>query len=364
LRGRGGAGFPTGKKWRAVSLERSPEKFVIANADEGDPGAYIDRFIIEDDPHCLIEALAIAACAVGASKGYVYLRCEYPEAFESLKRAIDEARSAGLLGTGILAKEFTFDIEIVVGRGSYVCGEETALLNSIEGRRPEVRARPPYPTTHGLFGRPTLINNVETLANVPWIIDRGASAYRQLGFSNSHGTKVLSLNSLFNRPGLYEVEFGKTVREIVFEIGGGLKTGGASGVIIGGPLAGIIPPSLFDTPLGFEELHAIGASVGHGGVIAFDSNTSVAELMHHVFSFGAYESCGKCTPCRLGSREVELIFDQAIRGDACRNSGRSELGDLIEALRMTSLCGHGTGLAEFAASVQRYYREELEQCFG
>jgi formate dehydrogenase iron-sulfur subunit len=364
LRGRGGAGFPSGKKWRAVSRELSPEKFVVANADEGDPGAFIDRFIVEDDPHSLVEALAIAAYAVGASRGYVYLRCEYPEAARSLRAAIDEARDANLLGNRILAKEFTFDIEIVIGRGSYVCGEETALLNSIEGRRPEVRARPPYPTTSGLFNRPTLVNNVETLANIPWIIDRGPDAFHRLGFSNSRGTKVLSLNSLFNRPGLHEVEFGKRIGEIVFETGGGLKTGDVRGVLIGGPLAGIIPPPLFDTPLAFEELHEIGASVGHGGVIAFDSHTSIAELMHHVFSFGAYESCGKCTPCRLGSRQVELIFDQVIKDGVTPNSNLSELSELIAALRMTSLCGHGTGLAEFAASIQRYYREELERCFA
>ena len=364
LRGRGGAGFPTGQKWRAVSQQPSSEKFVIANADEGDPGAYIDRFIIEEDPHCLIEALAIAGYASGAVKGYVYLRCEYPAALRSLRAAIDEARHAGLLGNEIIAKEFAFDIEVIVGRGSYICGEETALLNSIEGKRPEVRARPPYPTEQGLFGRPTVINNVETLANVPWIVEHGVEAYRELGFSSSRGTKVLSLNSLFNRPGLYEVEFGKTIREIVFDLGGGLKTGDIKGVVIGGPLAGIIAPSQFDTPLGFEELHEIGASVGHGGVIAFDSHTSIAELMHHVFSFGAYESCGKCTPCRLGSRQVEAMFDEVISKGICPAGKRSDLSEVIEALTMTSLCGHGTGLAEFAASVQRSYREELERCFG
>ena len=219
LRGRGGAGFPTGRKWRAVAQQPAGQKYVVANADEGDPGAFIDRFVIEDDPHCLIEAMMIAAHAVGASKGFIYLRKEYPAAIAVLEEALREAREAGILGTG-------FDLVLFEGHGSYICGEETALLNSIEGRRAEVRARPPYPTESGLWGKPTLVNNVETFANVPWIINHGAEAYAKLGFSKSQGTKVVSLNSLFNRPGLYEVEFGVSLRYIVEELGGGLKTGG------------------------------------------------------------------------------------------------------------------------------------------
>ena len=364
LRGRGGAGFPTGKKWRAVSSEHSTEKFVIANADEGDPGAYTDRFIMEDDPHCLIEGLAIAAYAVGASKAYIYLRNEYPQAHMVLQEAIDEARSAGFLGDNIVKSGFCFDIEVVLGQGSYVCGEETALLGSIEGGRPEARPRPPYPTRHGLFGKPTLINNVETLANIPWIVLDGGEAYRAHGFSKSRGTKVISLNSLFNRPGLYEIEFGVTVREIIENLGGGLRTGGVKGVIIGGPLAGIIPPSLFDTPFGFEELRAIGASVGHGGVVVFDEHTSIAELINHVFAFGAYESCGRCTPCRLGSRRVEQICGQALADGGAALKERAEFDEIVDALAMTSLCGLGSGLAEFAESALRYYGKEVEQCFA
>lgn len=367
LRGRGGAGFPTGIKWRAVSSQAS-ERFIVANGDEGDPGSYIDRFIMEDDPHCLIEALAIAGYAINARKAYVYIRAEYPDALKSVEAAIGEARGAGVLSANDRRPKrnsaFHFDIEVAVGRGSYVCGEETALLNSIEGKRPEVRVRPPYPTERGLFGRPTLVDNVETLATVPWIVKHGGDAYRAIGFSRSRGTKVLSLNSLFNRPGLYELEFGKTLREIVFDMGGGLKTGDVKGVIVGGPLAGIIPPSLLDTPLGFEEMHAIGASVGHGGVVAFDSNTSIAELMHHVFSFGSYESCGKCTPCRLGTSEVERMFRDCLRGTGVKRDRRGALDGLIDALELTSLCGHGSGLAEFARSVMRYYPEELSTCFA
>jgi NADH:ubiquinone oxidoreductase subunit F (NADH-binding) len=363
LRGRGGAGFPTGRKWRAVAQQPTPEKFVIANADEGDPGAYIDRFLLEDDPHALLEGMLLAAYAIGARKGWIYLRNEYPRAGEILRNAIAEARSAGLLGERVLGRDFVFDVDLVVGRGSYVCGEETALIRSIEGRRPEVMARPPYPTEHGLFGKPTLMNNVETLVNVPWIVARGGVAYHALGFSQSRGTKVVSLNSVFVRPGLHEIEFGLTVRQIVEELGGGLRDGAIKGVIIGGPLAGTIPPHLLDTPFGFEELHAIGASVGHGGIIAFDEHTSIPELMHHVFSFGAYESCGECTPCRIGSRRIEEIFGRIVSSGTAPTADFVESQQIMSALKMTSLCGHGGGLGEFADSVLRYYRDALEPCF-
>jgi len=363
LRGRGGAGFPTGKKWRAVAEQKGAEKFVVANADEGDPGAYIDRFLLEDDPHRLIEAMAIAGYAVGAAKGYIYLRKEYPRARMALEQALSEARREGFLGERIVHRDFFFDVELVVGRGSYVCGEETALLNSIEGQRPEVRLRPPYPSESGLFGKPTLINNVETLANIPWIVRHGGEAFQRLGFSNSRGSKVLSLNSLFRAPGLYEVDFGITIRQIVEDLGGGLRNETLKGLIIGGPLAGIIPPHLFDTPLGFNELARIGASVGHGGVIAFDEHTSIAELVHHVFEFGAFESCGKCTPCRLGSRRIEQLFHQILEAGQAPTCEKSKPMEIVSVLAMTSLCGLGTGLAEFAQSALRHYAEELESCF-
>ncbi len=358
LRGRGGAGYPTGRKWRAAAAAVSSEKYVVANADEGDPGAYIDRFLLEDDPQSLIEGMAIAGYAIGARQGRVYLRKEYPAAEASLRRALAAARAAGVLGDRTRSGAFSFDIEICIGQGSYVCGEETALLNSIEGRRPVAMARPPFATERGLFDRPTVINNVETLASVAWIVDYGAEAYRALGTGDSRGTKVVSLNSLFRRPGLYEIEFGMPVREIVERLGGGLRSGTLRGVMIGGPLAGVIPPSLLDTPFTFEDLHAIGASVGHGGVIAFDEHTSIAELVHHVFAFGADESCGKCMPCRLGARAIERMF----AGDRT-TADASEFDEVIEALRLTSLCGLGGGLAEFADSIRRHFSEELRACF-
>jgi NADH:ubiquinone oxidoreductase subunit F (NADH-binding) len=354
LRGRGGAGFPTGRKWRAAAIQTALPKYLVANADEGDAGAFSDRFLMEEDPHALIEGMAIAAYATGATRGWIYLRHEYPAARVSLDHALAEARDFGILGG-----ERDFEIEVFVGHGSYICGEESALLLSIEGRRPEVMARPPYPTAHGLFGQPTVTHNVETFASVPWIIRNGCEAYHVLGFSGSRGTKLVSLNSLFNRPGLYEVEFGIPVREIIEKIGGGLRNGPLKGVIIGGPLAGIIPPELLDTRFGFEELAAIGASVGHGGVIAFDASTSIASLVRHVFSFGADESCGKCTPCRLGTRRIEEIFT----APASTESEDAEWREIVNALKLTSLCGHGSGLAAFAESVIHYYGKELESCF-
>jgi len=363
LRGRGGAGFSTGRKWRAVASQPTGEKYVVANADEGDAGAYMDRYLKEDDPHALIEAMLLAGYTVGARKGYIYVRREYPLADTVLRAAIAEARAAGWLGPRVGGQDFAFDVEIYTGHGSYVCGEETSLLRSIEGKRPEVMARPPYPTERGLFDRPTLLNNVETLVNVPWIVTHGGEAYAALGFNKSRGTKALSLNSLFNRPGLYEVEFGVTVRHIVEEIGGGLRGGGKlKGVLIGGPIIGMIPPHLIDTPLGFEELAAIGAGVGHGGVVAFDEHTSIPELVEHVFSFGAYESCGKCTPCRSGSGRLEDIFADACAGDATK-ADLQECKDLVAALNLASLCGHGTGLARFAESILNYYPTEIEPCF-
>jgi NADH:ubiquinone oxidoreductase subunit F (NADH-binding) len=363
LRGRGGAGFPTGKKWRAVFREESRTKYVIANADEGDPGVFIDRFLLEQDPFCLLEAMTIAAYAVGAQKGIIYLRQEYPKALAVVNRAITQARQRGMLGSNRFNGDFHFDVEVVIGRGSYVCGEETALLNSVEGRRPEVRQRPPYPTQQGLWGKPTLVNNVETLASIPWIIRNGGDSYRDIGFSESRGTKVVALNSLFCRPGLYEIDFGTPLRQILEDLGGGLRSGAIKGVLIGGPLAGVVPPGLFDTPFAFEELRAIGASVGHGGIVAFDEHTSIAELMHHVFAFGAYESCGKCTPCRMGSRVVEQLFQRLVEQGQAAPEAESDFQEVISALAETSLCGLGTGLAEFALSVSRHYTEEMRRCF-
>jgi NADH:ubiquinone oxidoreductase subunit F (NADH-binding) len=361
LRGRGGAGFPTARKWRAALGQGADTVFVVANADEGDPGAYLDRFLLEDDPHALIEGLAIAAVAVGARQGFVYVRKEYPQARARLEVAVAEARSAGVLGPALLGTGPAFDMAVVEGEGSYLCGEETALLNALEGRRPEVRARPPFPVERGLFGKPTVVNNVETLAAIPWILRHGSGAFAAMGTSTSTGTKVVSLNSLFQRPGLYEVELGLPVRELVERLGGGLDDGELSGVLIGGPLAGVLPPRLLDTPLGFEELRAVGCELGHGGVVAFDNHTSIPELVHHVFRFGAYESCGKCTPCRVGTARIEDLFHSALTGRAMPASTSTEWRDLVAALAATSLCGHGTGLAAFARSIMIHYGEELHR---
>lgn len=377
LRGRGGAGFPTAAKWRAVAGQAAPLKHVVVNADEGDPGAYLDRFLLEEDPHNVIEGALLAGYATGAHEGTIYVRKEYPAAQRILREAIGEARQAGWLGSDVAGTGFTFDLQVVSGEGSYVCGEETALLNSLEGEVPMVRARPPYPTERGLFGRPTLVNNVETLACIPWILRHGGSEYHKLGFSRSRGTKIVSLNSLFRRPGLYEVEFGIPVRRIVEELGGGLQRGSIRGVIIGGPLAGLLRPDQFDTPLGFEELQAIGAGVGHGGIVAFGDATPVPALVRHVFEFAAEESCGKCTPCRLGSRAVEEILRRRIRAQAAagiRPEGVSPsespasdeaafVARIVSALRATSLCGLGTGLADFALSALRSFPKEMADAF-
>jgi len=354
LRGRGGAGFPAGRKWRSVFCESAVTKYVVANADEGDHGTYIDRFIMERVPHRLIEALALAGHAVGARKGYIYLRKEYPVAEAAVRKAMGEAES-------VLAG---FEIELIIGQGSYVCGEETSLLNSIEHRRPEVRARPPYPTAHGLFNMPTLVNNVETLASIPWIVLHNGAAYAARGFSRSRGTKAVSLNSLFKRPGLYELEFGVPLRYILEELGGGLVSGDFKAAIVGGPLAGLIHPSEFDVPFGFEEMAAIGGAMGHGGIVAFDSNTRMLELLAHIFDFGAIESCGKCTPCRHGTRRAQQLFATAAYERHLSDEESRELRSILNALARTSLCGHGTGLAVFAESIFEKFAEEVAPCFS
>ena len=360
LRGRGGAGFPAARKWAAVAAASGEQKYVVANADEGDPGSFSDRVLLEQNPFLLIEAMIIAGLTVGATQGYIYLRREYPAAAGVVQQAIRQARAAGWLGTSVQGSGHSFELQLVVGHGSYLCGEETAMLNAIEGQRPEVRIRPPQISEHGLFGQPTLVNNVETLCAVPWIVEHGAAAYAAMGTANSKGTKLLSLNSLFNRPGLYEVEFGISIRQIVDELGGGLRRGQLKGVMIGGPLAGIVPPALLDTPLDYEALHVIGCAVGHGGVIAFADDSSIAEIVAEVFRFGAGESCGKCTPCHLGSPELARSFAAVLQG---QTMPRQRWRELIDALANSSLCGHGRGLAEFALAIERHYPEELATCF-
>lgn len=354
LRGRGGAGFPAGRKWRAAAAAGGDRKYLVVNADEGDPGSFSDRYLLEDDPYCLIEGCLIAAQAIGARHGVIYLRKEYPHAARVLQVALQQARDADWLGTD-------FELTLHIGDGSYLCGEETALLNALEGRRPEARLRPPQITTHGLHGQPTLLHNVETLCAVPWLIRHGAAAYAALGVGRSRGSKLLSLNASFNRPGLYEVPFGLPLHAIVTELGLGLRHGSLRGLMVGGPLAGLVPPALLDTPLDYEALHAIGCAVGHGGVIAFADDTPLLAIMAEVFRFGARESCGKCTPCHYGAAELARQFaaaaaGQAIDGARCRA--------LLDNLAQASLCGHGRGLAEFAHALQRHYPEELRACLA
>jgi len=354
LRGRGGAGFAAARKWQAVAAQAAESRYLVVNADEGDPGAFSDRVLLEEDPFRLLEAMGIAAHAVAARHGCIYLRREYPQAATILGAALRQARAAGWLGDG-------FDVELVVGHGSYLCGEETAMLNAIEGRRPEPRARPPQITAQGLFGRPTLVHNVETLCAVPWIIEHGGAAHAALGAGASRGTKLLSLNSLLRRPGLVEVEFGMSLRTVIEEIGGGLRRGGLLGVMVGGPLAGLLPPALLDVALTYEDMAAVGGAIGHGGVIAFADDSSIAQIVAEVFRFGAFESCGKCTPCRLGAPRIAHDFAGVLGGVA---TDGARFHAQVEALAQASLCGHGRGLAEFAQSIERHYGAQLQACFA
>lgn len=359
LRGRGGAGFPTGIKWRSVAKEKAGTKHVVMNGDEGDPGSYIDRFLMEYNPYALIESMIICGYAVGASTGYAYIRAEYPEAIRKFAIAAKEMESAGFLGKDVMGSGFHFDLSVVQGKGSYICGEETALMRSIEGLRPEVSVRPPYPTEKGLFGNPTVINNVETLANIPWIIRNGNEAYSELGYGKSRGTKLLSLNSLFVNPGIYEVEFGTPLETIFYDMGGGMKHGSMKGVMLGGPLSGIMVPDEFRTRLDYEEIRKAGASLGHGGIIAFDDSTAMGDLLEHVATFAAEESCGKCTPCRLGTAELSRMF----RKQSGKGLDYARFERDVESLATGSLCGLGTGMAEFARSAKIKFNEEVKSCF-
>jgi NADH:ubiquinone oxidoreductase subunit F (NADH-binding)/NADH:ubiquinone oxidoreductase subunit E len=364
LRGRGGAGFPTATKWRftAASARASNEAFVVCNADEGDPGSYIDKWLMERDPFAVLEGMALAGYAIGASRGFVYVRSEYPESAPALRRAVEAARAAGLLGAGLNGTGFSFDVEVVEGAGSYVCGEETALLRSLEGLRGMVTARPPFPAEKGLFGKPTVVNNVETLANLGWIMRHGGDAYAALGAGTSRGTKAVSLNERFVRPGIYEVPFGTPVRTILERLGGGLKGGRPiKAVQIGGPLGGILPDALLDTPLGFEELDAVGALLGHGGVVAWDDTVDARDIAVHLFEFCDAESCGKCFPCRLGGRrglEIARRLKDA-RPGAEVMADVSLLVDLCETMKLGSLCAHGGAIPIPIASLLTHFRSEM-----
>ncbi|MBD3765421.1 MAG: formate dehydrogenase [Rhodobacterales bacterium] len=339
LRGRGGAGFPTGIKWRTAAEAPADRKYIVCNADEGDSGTFADRMLIEGDPFCLIEGMAIAAHACGATRGYVYLRSEYPDAIAVLGAALAQARHAGLLGARMLGQGPAFDIELRVGAGAYVSGEETALLNSLEGRRGTVRAKPPLPALQGLFGRPTLVHNVLTLAAVPAILAREPEAYASLGLGRSRGTIPLQIAGNVRRGGLCEVPFGLTLGEIVHDIAGGTASGRpVKAVQVGGPLGAWFPPALFDTPFGYEDFAARGGLIGHAGLVVVDDTADMAALARFAMEFCAVESCGKCTPCRIGAIRGMETIDRIRQGDA---TAIPLLEDLCETMRAGSLCALG-----------------------
>ena len=341
LRGRGGAGFPTGIKWRTVAATEAAQKYVVCNADEGDSGTFSDRMIMEGDPFVLIEGMVIAGFAVGATRGYIYVRSEYPHAIAALRDALQIARAAGYLGANVADGGFAFDIELRVGAGAYVCGEETALLDSIEGKRGQVRAKPPLPAHRGLFGRPTVINNVISLATVPVILAEGAARYRDLGFGRSRGTMPVQLAGNVKHGGLFEAGFGVTLGELVDEIGGGTASGRpVRAVQVGGPLGAYFPRALFDTPFDYEAFAARDGLIGHGGIVVFDDTVDMAEQARFAMAFCALESCGKCTPCRIGSTRGVEVIGRIMRGENVA-AHRALLADLCNTMKFGSLCALG-----------------------
>jgi formate dehydrogenase iron-sulfur subunit len=359
LRGRGGAAFPTGIKWQTVLKQPRGQKYVTCNADEGDSGTYSDRMLMEGDPFTLIEGMTIAGVAVGATKGYVYLRVEYPHAFRILDAAIAKAREAGLLGTDVLGSGLAYDLEVRLGAGAYICGEETSMLESLEGRRGEVRVRPPLPAEKGLFGAPTIVNNVITLASVPTILANGAAAYKDHGQARSRGTLPLQLAGNIRRGGLVERAFGLTVRELLEDYGGGSLSGRPiRAVQIGGPLGAYLPASQFDTPLEYEALAAIGALLGHGGVVAFDDTVDMLEMARYAMEFCAHESCGKCTPCRIGSVRGAEALAAVGRGED-RDRQLALVEELCDTMLNASLCGLG-GMTPFPVqSAMKHFPEDF-----
>jgi formate dehydrogenase iron-sulfur subunit len=357
LRGRGGAGFPTGIKWKTVLEAQAPQKYIVCNADEGDSGTFADRMIMEGDPFTLIEGMAIAGLGVGATKGYVYIRSEYPDAIALMQAAVALAREAGLLGPSVLGAGPAFDMEVRVGAGAYVCGEETSLLNSLEGRRGEVRAKPPLPAIEGLFGRPTVVNNVISLATVPVIFERGAAFYRDFGLGRSRGTIPVQIAGNVRHGGLFETAFGMTLGELVEDVGGGTASGRpVKAVQVGGPLGAYFPVSKFDTPFGYEEFDGQGGLIGHAGAVLFDDSVDMGRMARFAMEFCAVESCGKCTPCRIGAvRGVETI-DRIRRGD----QGAVEiLTDLCETMKDGSLCALGGFTPYPVMSALRHFPEDF-----
>ncbi len=361
LRGRGGAGFPTGKKWSFAKAEENEQKYIVCNADEGDPGAFMDRSILEGDPHCVLEAMAIAGFAIGANQGYIYVRAEYPIAVQRLKIAINQAREYGLLGDNVLGTGFQFDIDIRLGAGAFVCGEETALLESIEGKRGQPRVKPPYPASRGLFGKPTVINNVETLANVTKIILNGADWYASIGTENSKGTKVFALGGNVNNVGLVEVPMGTTLREIVYDIGGGIPKGREfKAAQTGGPSGGCIPAEHLDTPIDYESLASIGSMMGSGGLIIMDDTKCMVSLAKFYLDFTVKESCGKCTPCRIGTKRMLEILEKLCSGEG-EEYDIYRLEKLAVNIKKASVCGLGQTAPNPVISTLKYFREEFRE---
>ncbi len=359
LRGRGGGGFPTGLKWKFASGNRgNVKKYVACNADEGDPGAFMDRSILEGDPHAVLEAMAIAGYAIGADEGYIYVRAEYPIAIHRLEIAIKQAREYGLLGKDIFGTGFDFDIQLRFGAGAFVCGEETALMTSIEGNRGEPRPRPPFPAVKGLFGQPTVLNNVETYANICQIILNGPEWFASMGTEKSKGTKVFALGGKITNTGLVEVPMGTTLREVIEEIGGGIPNGKKfKAAQTGGPSGGCIPASLIDTPIDYDNLIAIGSMMGSGGLIVMDENTCMVDLARFFLDFTVDESCGKCTPCRVGTRRLLEILDKIIAGNG-ELEDLDKLEELSNYIKSASLCGLGQTAPNPVLSTLRYFRDE------
>ena len=355
VRGRGGAGFPAGTKWRFTRAAEGDEKFIVANGDEGDPGSYIDKYLMERNPALVLEGITLAGLAVGASHGFVLTRSEYPRSKPALEAAIVQARADGLLGNDILGSGFDFDITVVEGAGSYVVGEETALLACLQGLRGTVSARPPFPAQRGAYGQPTVVNNIETLANIPFIARHGARAYIELSPDvETSGSKLVCFNERFTRPTVYEIPFGMTVRDLCEQVAGGLRDGRTiKAVQIGGPLGGILPADRLDTPFDFDPLAAEGCMVGHGSILAFDNETDMRAVAVHLLHFGAHESCGKCFPCRIGLRRAHDMF----AADAPVDRGRFEA--LLETLELGSLCAHGSGMPAPLRSLLAHFPDEL-----
>ena len=361
LRGRGGAGFPTGKKWELTKASVGEQKYVVCNADEGDPGAFMDRSILEGDPHSVLEAMAIAGYAIGANKGYIYVRAEYPIAVQRLNIAIKQAREYGLLGEHIFDTDFSFDIEIRLGAGAFVCGEETALLESIEGKRGQPRVKPPYPAQSGLWGKPTLINNVETYANIAQIILNGPNWYASIGTETSKGTKVFALGGNVNNIGLVEVPMGTTLREIIYDIGGGIPNGREfKAAQTGGPSGGCIPKEHLDTPIDYESLKQIGSMMGSGGLIVMDDTKCMVALAKFYLDFTVSESCGKCTPCRIGTKRMLEILERLCNGEG-EELDLYKLEKLASNIQKSSVCGLGQTAPNPVVSTMKYFREEFRE---